>query len=70
MTVQTRNQLRVLIWTVLAGLILLTAPKAAEQLVFRPEFDAHLKQEGKKLDALLTLQCRESPDDTICRDYR
>lgn len=70
MTVQTKNQLKMLFWTVLAGLLLLMAPKAAEQVVLRPEFESHLQNENSKLDALLTLQCRESPDDTICRDYK
>lgn len=70
MTQQTKSQLKVLFWTVLAGLILLTAPKAAEQVILRPEYESHIQNEGSKLDALLTLQCRESPDDTICRNYR
>lgn len=70
MTAQTKNQLRVLFWTVLAGLILLTAPKAAEQVILRPEFDRHAMQEMQKLDAILTLQCRATPDDTICRGYK
>jgi hypothetical protein len=70
MTPQQKSQLNVLLWTVLAGLILLTAPKAAEQVVLRPEYQQHLIEETGKLRSILILQCRVTPDDTICKDYR
>ena len=58
MTVQTKNQLRVLAWTVLAGLLLLLAPKASQQLVFRPEYEAHVR-ESEVVDSLLLDVSRE-----------
>ena len=71
MTVQTRNQLRVLVWTVLAGLILLTAPKAAEQLVFRPEYDAHVRKsevvDSLLLEASKEILCEIKPLSRKCR---
>ncbi len=56
--------------TVIGALVIAMASMAKEYVIYRPEFNAHLKNENTKLDALLTLQCRVTPDDTICRDYR
>jgi hypothetical protein len=43
---------------------------AKEYVIYRPEYQLHVTVERDMLKSLLILQCRSTPDDTICRDYR
>ena len=56
--------------SLVVALVVALANATREYIIYRPEFNAHLQVENSKLDALLTLQCRVTPDDTICRAYR
>lgn len=67
MTTQTKNQLRVLFWTVLAGLLLIMAPKAADQVILRPEFKAHEQRLESKIDRVLDVVCADKPSLRQCQ---
>lgn len=67
MTVQTKNQLRVLFWTVLAGMLLIMAPKAADQVIFRPEFKSHEMRLENKIDRVLDAVCEKEPNLRACK---
>lgn len=71
MTTQTKNQLRLLFWTVLGGLILLGAPKLAGQIILRPEFDTHVMSDTswKREQRELTMEvvCELKPQRRGCR---
>ena len=71
MTPQTKSQLRVLVWTVLAGLLLLILPKATSQVVLRPEYETHVRHsevvDSLLLDASMEILCELKPQSRKCR---
>ena len=71
MTPSQRNAIAVGVKTTIigAGIIGLLG-LAQENVIFRPEYEAHVSTEIRMLESVLTLQCRTTPDDTICRNYR
>ena len=71
MTSTQRRAIGISVTTTLLGAALLSfGTWASGSMVFRPEFTAAMEATNAKLDALLTLQCRATPLDTICRAYR
>lgn len=71
MTTENKRQLRVLMWTVITGMVLLGATKMAGQVVLRPEFDAHVQSDTtwKREQKELTLEvlCELKPASRKCR---
>ena len=71
MTAAQRSAISVGVKTTLLGALLLgLAALTRDNVIFRPEFNTHVQTEVRLLEAVLTLQCRETPDDSICRPYR
>lgn len=71
MTPSQRSAISVGVRTALIGSALIAlASMAKEYVIYRPEYQLHVTVERDMLKSLLILQCRSTPDDTICRDYR
>jgi len=56
--------------TLIGAALIALASMAKEYVIYRPEYQLHIAVEQEMLKSLLILQCRSTPDDTICRDYR
>jgi hypothetical protein len=70
-TPSQRSAISVGVRTTLIGAAVIALASAAKQyVIYRPEYQLHIAVEQEMLKSLLILQCRSTPDDTICRDYR